>query len=197
MRFEELRACFWVQTHCGRRGVRCWIRCQLRSWLTQCTSRHLLSWLAGWSYTGSHSCPGACWERISLFIYQPFFGGGYKSRMKQASLLPDSVCVVSEWLILPFPEDLWVGNPSDATLQSHRMTLSHACVLQLLDEWRGLVHLFGWEEKRVTDSFIGSKLKYQRVFCTRVQLLFIFSLPATMSSRLKEFWPARLLAMQV
>lgn len=56
--------------------------------------------------------------------------------------LPDSVCVVSEGLILPLPEDLWVGDSCDTTLQSHRMTLRHACVLQLLHERRGLVHLF-------------------------------------------------------
>lgn len=60
--------------------------------------------------------------------------------------LPDSVCVVGERLILPFPEDLWVGNPCDAAFQPHRMTLSHACVLQLLHKWWGLVHLFGCGE---------------------------------------------------
>lgn len=67
--------------------------------------------------------------------------------------LPDSVCVLSQGLVLPFPEDLWVGNPRDATLQSHRMTLGHAGVLQLLDEHRHLVHLFGCGEERVTESF--------------------------------------------
>lgn len=56
--------------------------------------------------------------------------------------LPDSVCVVSEGLILPLPEDLWVRDSCNATLQSDRMTLRHARVLQLLHERRGLVHLF-------------------------------------------------------
>lgn len=62
--------------------------------------------------------------------------------------LPDSICVLSQGLVLPFPEDLWVGNPRDATLQSHRMTLGHAGVLQFLDERRHLVHLFGCGEQR-------------------------------------------------
>lgn len=57
--------------------------------------------------------------------------------------LPDSVCVLSQALVLPFPEDLRVGNPGDATLQAHGVTLGHAGVLQLLHEHRHLVHLFG------------------------------------------------------
>lgn len=79
-----------------------------------------------------------------------------KQSIKEGSLskcLPDSICVLSQGLVLPFPEDLWVGNPRDATLQSHRMTLGHAGVLQFLDEHRHLVHLFGCGEERATESF--------------------------------------------
>lgn len=50
------------------------------------------------------------------------------------SCLPDSVCVVSERLILPLPEDLRIGNPRHTALQSHRMTICNARVLQFLDE---------------------------------------------------------------
>lgn len=66
--------------------------------------------------------------------------------------LPDSVCVLSQALVLPFPEDLRVGNPRDATLQPHRMALGHAAVLQLLHEHRHLVHLFGCGDERGTES---------------------------------------------
>lgn len=66
--------------------------------------------------------------------------------------LPDSLCVLSQGLVLPFPEDLGVGNPRDATLQPHRMPLGHAGVLQFLDEHGHLVHLFGCGEERETDS---------------------------------------------
>lgn len=76
-------------------------------------------------------------------------GGGRISKQR----LPDSVCVLSQALVLPFPEDLWVGNPGDATLQAHGVTLGHAGVLQLLHEHRHLVHLFGCEggEERVNE----------------------------------------------
>lgn len=70
--------------------------------------------------------------------------------------LPDSVCVLSQALVLPFPEDLRVGNPGDAALQAHGVTLGHAGVLQLLHEHRHLVHLFGcWGgvEERMNECF--------------------------------------------
>lgn len=102
---------------------------------------------------------------------------------------PDSVCVVSERLILPFPEDLWVGDPCDTTLQSHRMTLCDTCVLQLLDERRSLVHLFGCGK--------SVSMRYKTQSLTNKNKTISFCLPATMSSRLKEFCPALLLAMQV
>lgn len=69
---------------------------------------------------------------------------------------PDSVCVLRQGLVLSFPEDLWVGNPRDAALQPHRMTLGHAGVLQLLDERGHLVHLLGCGGERVSDWFLSS-----------------------------------------
>lgn len=69
--------------------------------------------------------------------------------------LPDSVCVLRQGLVLSFPEDLWVGNPGDATLQPHRMTLGHAGVLQLLHERGHLVHLLGCGRERVTDCLLS------------------------------------------
>lgn len=90
----------------------------------------------------------------------------YKCWMKQYS--PNSVGVVSEWLVLPFPEYLWVGNPSDATLESHRMTFCNTCVLQLLDEWGGLVHLFGCGEtvlmRRIVSAFLHEVPAYLTVY---------------------------------
>lgn len=88
--------------------------------------------------------------------------------------VPDSVCVVSERLVLPFPEDLRVGNPGDATLQSHRVPLGHTCVLQLLHKQGGLVHLFGCGEEHVSESFLWSSSR-QRASSVQ-QLLFCLCL---------------------
>lgn len=57
--------------------------------------------------------------------------------------LPDPVCIASERLVLFLPEDLWVGDSRHTALQTYRVTLGNSSVLQLLDERRGLVHLFG------------------------------------------------------
>lgn len=63
--------------------------------------------------------------------------------MNGSAVLPYPVCVVRERLILFLPKDLWVGNSRHTALQTHRVTLGNTSVLQLLDERRGLVHLFG------------------------------------------------------
>lgn len=69
-----------------------------------------------------------------------------------ADVSPDSLCVLSQGLVLPFPEDLWVGHPRDATLQSHRVALGHAGVLQFLHEHGHLVHLLGCGEEGGAES---------------------------------------------
>lgn len=108
---------------------------------------------------------------------KPHFGAPSFWCINSSFCSPDSVRVVSEGLILPLPEDLRIRNACDAALQTHGMTLCDARVLQLLDERRGLVHLFGYGERRCNLDALRDNYRCKQIlkdtkewFCCRAAI---------------------------